>query len=90
MLDAVTRRHVWIGLGGLLAALLVFAIGLYAADYGVEATIVEKDCPEVTAETHIGGFEVTRRAGSFQCAAVQTGDVVIYHIRSGDLEYKPQ
>lgn len=90
MLGSVTGRQVLLGLGGLVLVLLLVAGGLYAADYGVEATIVDKNCPEVTAETHVGGFEVTRQAGSFQCAVVQPGDIVVYHVRSGDLEYEPQ
>lgn len=85
-----TLQTVGLAVGGLLAVLLLTGAGLYAADYGVEATIVEKSCPDVTAETHVGGFEVVRQVEGARCSLVQPGDVVVYHIRTGDLEYQPQ
>jgi hypothetical protein len=85
-----TLATVGLAAGALVAALGLVAGGLYIADYGVEATIVEKNCPEVVAETHVGGFEVTREVQGVSCAVVQPGDIVVYHIRSGDLEYEPQ
>lgn len=85
-----TLRTAGLVAGALLGALLVLAGIAYAADYGVEATVVEKDCPKVTAETHIGSVQVTRQVQGVSCAVVQPGDVVVYHVRSGELEYQPQ
>lgn len=86
---APTLRTAGLVAGGILAAVLLLAGILYAADYGMEATIVQKDCPQVTAETHVGSVPVTRRVSGVSCVVVQPGDVVVYHIRSGELVYKP-
>jgi hypothetical protein len=75
---------------GLLVVLVLAGGGLCAADYGAEATVVDKQCPQVTARTHIGSIEVTRRVSGISCALVQPGDRVVYHVRSGDLEYEPR
>lgn len=82
-----TAAIIALAVGGLV---VVSGVGLYLADFGIEATIVSKSCPEVTAETHLFGIEVTRQVNGIQCTLVQTGDLVEYHIRSGDLTYVPQ
>ncbi len=75
---------------GIVGALVLGGGLLYLVDYGVEATVVDKACPDVTVETAVGGIEVTRQASRSQCTAVQRGDVVVYHIRTGELAYHPK
>jgi hypothetical protein len=83
---------------GLVVALAAFAGIVYATDYGLEATVVGKDCgatgggggtpfplaaPSVTVKTKVGGLRHTQGLPAQQCAVVQVGNFVIYHIRSG-------
>jgi hypothetical protein len=93
-----------IGLG-LVVALVAGAGIAYSTDYGLEATVVGKDCgssggngggqvlpladpeaqaaPSVTVKTKIGGLRHTQGLAPQYCQAVQQGNFVIYHIRSG-------
>lgn len=89
-MDKATVPVAWLVAGGILGTMVLVGGLLYVTDYGVEATIVSKACPEVTVETHVGGIEVTQEVDQSQCTAVQRGDVVVYHIRTGDLEYHPK
>lgn len=89
-MDKASVSVAWLVAGGILGVLVLVGGLLYVIDYGVEATIVSKSCPDVTVETHIGGIEVTKQASQTQCSAVQRGDVVVYHIRTGDLDYHPK
>ncbi len=89
-MDKASVSVAWLVAGGILGSLVLVGGLLYVVDYGVEATIVAKSCPDVTVETHVGGIEVTQRVRQSQCTAVQRGDVVVYHIRTGDLEYHPK
>ncbi|MDX1612498.1 MAG: hypothetical protein R3185_09010 [Candidatus Thermoplasmatota archaeon] len=73
-----------------VGGLVLFGMGLYVSDYGIEAVVVDKDCPNVTVETKIGGIQVTRQATQTQCAGVTIGSEVVYHIRSGEVEYRPK
>jgi len=63
----------------------------YATDYGVEATIVGKDCPagffgsglgEVTVETKLFGIERTVGLPKEQCLALNEGNFAVYHLRT--------
>jgi hypothetical protein len=87
---ALTLR---IGLG-VVVALVAFAGIVYATDYGVEATVVGKDCgagggvlplsaPSVTVKTKVGALRHTQGLPAQQCAVVPVGGFVVYHIRSG-------
>lgn len=89
-MDEASVPVAWLVVGGILGAIVLTGGVLYLADYGVEATIVSKSCPEVTVETAIGGIEVTRQVSRTQCTAVQRGDVVVYHLRTGDVELHPK
>lgn len=75
-----------------LVALLAAAAGVaYAADMPVEATVVRKSEPcqvfggnSVTVQTKLLGIEHTVTGlPREQCLAVNTGNFVKYHIRSG-------
>jgi hypothetical protein len=87
-----------IGLGAVVA-LVAFAGIVYATDYGVQATVVSKDCgtggagggggvfplaaPSVTVKTKVGSLRHTQGLPAEQCAAVPVGGFVVYHLRSG-------
>ncbi|HUR63594.1 MAG TPA: hypothetical protein VM241_03845 [Candidatus Thermoplasmatota archaeon] len=82
-----------IGLGAIVALAALAGI-VYATDYGVEATVVSKDCgagggvvplaaPSVTVRTKVAGLRHTQGLPAQQCAAVPVGGFVVYHIRSG-------
>jgi len=87
-----------IGLGLIVALGAVVGI-VYATDYGVQATVVGKDCgssggssgggifpvsgPSVTVKTKMAGLRHTQSLPAEQCGIVQVGNFVIYHIRSG-------
>lgn len=81
---------------GLLVALVAGGAIVYATDYGLEAEVVAKDCgattpggafplaaPSVTVKTKLGGLRHTQGLPAQQCAVVQVGNFVVYHIRSG-------
>jgi hypothetical protein len=81
---------------GAVVALVAFAGIVYATDYGLQATVVGKDCslpgssgtfplaaPSVTIKTKIGGLRHTQSLPVDQCGAIQVGNFVVYHIRSG-------
>jgi hypothetical protein len=83
---------------GLVVSLVAFAGIVYATDYGVEAVVVSKECggsggspggpfplaaPSVTVKTKLGGLRHTQSLPPQQCAVVQAGNYVVYHIRSG-------
>lgn len=83
-------------LGGLVGILLLVAGSLYLNDYGLEATVVEKSCTppgpfgtggkagSVTVETKLFAIRHTvQDIDATACAAIQPGNFVIYHIRTG-------
>jgi hypothetical protein len=83
---------------GLLVAVVAGGAILYATDYGLEADVVGKDCsgtgggapgsplplgsPSVTVKTKLGGLRHTQSLPAQQCAVVQVGNFVVYHVRS--------
>lgn len=71
----------------LLVALVVVAGGLaYATDYGVEATVKEKRCVEKEVDVQAKALPLSHTATAIPadvCAALQPGNFVVYHIRSG-------
>ncbi|HUR61288.1 MAG TPA: hypothetical protein VM286_02855 [Candidatus Thermoplasmatota archaeon] len=84
---------------GLIVALGAGAGIAYYTDYGLEAVVVSKDCgstggsgggffpfaaPSVTVKTKIGGLRHTEPLSAPQyCHAIEPGNFVVYHIRSG-------
>ncbi len=83
-------------IGGLLGALVLLAGILYMSDYGLEATVVEKSCIAagpfgtggrdggVTVQTKMLGIRhVVQDVDATACSAIQPGNFVIFHIRSG-------
>lgn len=67
----------------LLGSILVWA---YAADYGVHATVTEKDCslriPLITVKTEVLGLQDKAQVSTTQCALIERGNYVVYHLRS--------
>lgn len=85
-------------LGGLVGKLVAVAVGLlllagvagvalYASDYGVEATVVEKDCaggPLIVVKLELtGGHRTVPLDNQQQCAIIEIGNFVEYHVRTG-------
>ena len=69
---------------GALGLVAIAAGGAYIADYGLEGTVVEKRCPSLTVETKLLGIRHTKDdVPLLQCGAIQVGNFVVYHIRSG-------
>jgi hypothetical protein len=82
---------------GLVVAVVAVAGIAYATDYGMEATVVSKDCgaggdggnpiplsdPSVTVKTRIGELRHTQSIPATECQAIQPGNFVVYHIKSG-------
>lgn len=80
--------------GGLLVLLVVAGVSLYASDYAVEATVVEKSCISrtalnpgqaggVTVETKLFGIRYTvEDVDATTCTAIQPGNYVLFRIRS--------
>ena len=73
----------------IVVLLLTTGVFLYANDYAVEAEVIGKDCqprapdpPSVTVETKVGGLTETVPVTSTECAIIQRGNFVYYHIRS--------
>lgn len=85
-----TARTVGGIVGAVIALLLLVGLLAYATDYGMGATIVDKGRDSqgtfVVAETAIGGIKITRHVSGLQATAVQEGNYLIYHIRSGCME----
>lgn len=86
-----------IGVVGLVGALGATGGILYATDFALEATIIDKDCggsggsgplrvleaPEVSVETKLFGISHTIQDIPIeQCSTVQVGNFVKYHVRS--------
>jgi hypothetical protein len=73
----------------ILLVVVVIAAGAfaYATDYGVEATVQEKECSlnpsTVTVKTKMGGLVETVDVARQECGIIEVGNFVIYHIRSG-------
>lgn len=83
-----------IGAGGLVGATAVTGGILYASDFAVEATIVDKECSLsnlasaqerfVAVKTKL--FAIDHKLADVpldQCNIIQVGNFVEYHIRSG-------
>ncbi|MEK6984775.1 MAG: hypothetical protein AABX89_00105 [Candidatus Thermoplasmatota archaeon] len=80
--------------GGLLVLLVVAGAALYASDYAIEATVVEKSCVprsvfnagqsgSVTVETKLFGIRYSMPdVDASTCAAVQSGNFVLFRVRS--------
>ncbi|MBW3582482.1 MAG: hypothetical protein KY455_05215 [Euryarchaeota archaeon] len=61
--------------------------GLFLGDFGVEATVIDKECraagdSTVTVETNLFGIETQQPISFTECTTVQEGNFVIYNIRS--------
>lgn len=77
-------------IGAVVLLLILLGVGAgfaYATDYGLEATVTEKDCvadpePTVRVKTRVGGIGHTVEVPSEQCATIQPGNFVVYHLRS--------
>jgi hypothetical protein len=78
-------------IAAVLVALVLFVVlfgaALYAVDYGVHATVVEKSCPPlgsgtVTVQEQITRARHTQPVGAGECAVIQPGNFVIYNLRS--------
>lgn len=81
-------------LGKIVAGVLALVLaggaavgGLYLADYGVEATIVDKSCnavgsSSITLQPKVFPTEITQPAPFDQCSAIQRGNFVIYNVQS--------
>jgi hypothetical protein len=71
----------------LVILLIVWGIYLYASDYRVKATVTETDCnmaaSTVTVKTKTGGFSDIVQVTRTECAVIDVGNFVEYHIRSG-------
>lgn len=66
---------------------LLAAVGgiAYATDYGVEATVVKKDCAAgtLTVQAKLVPIQYTAKDIPFQtCAVVQNDNFVTYHVRT--------
>lgn len=78
----------------LLILLVVVGAALYASDYAVEATVVEKSCVPrsafnpgqaggVAVETKLFGIRYTvQDIDATTCAAIQNGNFVLFRVRS--------
>ena len=80
-------HKILLGLGCLVGALVVVAGVAYAADAPLDATITEKNCAASTATvsivTDLLGIRHTLDMAHDQCGAIQEGNFVRYHVRSG-------
>lgn len=85
-----TARKIALAVGGLVLALLLLALALYAMDYGMGATVTDKGQDSqgryIVLTTDLLGIEVTRYLPATQWAAVQEGFYVVYHVKSGHTE----
>lgn len=70
----------------LVVVVVVLAVGAYAVDYGVEATVTDTNCgaspPSVEVRTKLLGTAHQVPVSPNQCLAIQRGNFVVYHVRS--------
>lgn len=81
---ATTAGKIVLAVVGLVLTAGIAGFSLYAMDYGVEATVIDKDCGAgtVTVQETVTRFEHTQAIGLVECAAVSEGNFVIYNIKS--------
>ena len=83
---ATTVGKIVIGVVGLVLTAGIAGGTLYAIDFGVEATVVDKQCggasSTVTVKEAFTGFEHTQPIGHTECLVVNEGNFVVYNIRS--------
>ena len=73
---------------GIVLGVVVLAVGVaYAADAPMDATIESKNCvstePTVSIVTDLFGIQHTLEMTHDKCSAIQPGNFVRYHLRSG-------
>ena len=84
----IWRTLTFVALGAIAVA-AVAAGAAYAADYGLEAEVVSKQCSllgasSITVETKVLGLRHTAGGMGHQvCTVVQSGNHIVYHVRSG-------
>lgn len=71
--------------------LVALAASLWAVDYGVEATVVDKDCSAVGENTvqvqeSVSRIKHTEPIAFDECTVVSEGNFAIYNIRSSRLQ----
>lgn len=87
--DTIGSRLLMAG-GGIVALALVGALLLYAWDYGVGATVVDKGVDQeghfIVFETDAGGLTVKHYLPLEQWASLNVGNHVIYHVQTGRVQ----
>lgn len=83
------RFVIFIGIGVVLL-LAIIAASLWGMDYGVEATVVDKDCntreSTVTVQESVSQIKHTEPIAFQECGVVNQGNFAIYNIRSERLQ----
>ncbi len=86
-----TLRFVIFLVIGLVLLLAIIGASLWGMDYGVEATVVEKDCrvageSTVTVQESVTRIKHTEPIETQECGVVSNGNFAIYNIRSERLQ----